>query len=42
MKARGLDPKRLRMAAICSVCAESFEKQMKQFVALLEKLPLAS
>ena len=42
MKARGLDPKRLRMAAICSVCAESFEKQMKQFVALLEKLDLAS
>ncbi len=41
MKQRGIDPKRLRMAAICSVCAESFEKQMKQFVAVLQQLDTA-
>jgi len=41
LKERGIDAKRLRMAAICSVCAESFEKQMKQFVAVLQKLDAA-
>ncbi|HBX49760.1 MAG TPA: hydrogenase iron-sulfur subunit [Bacteroidales bacterium] len=31
MKQKGLDPARLRMAALCSVCSESFVKQMKTF-----------
>lgn len=38
MKKRGIAAKRLRMAAICSVCAESFEKQMHQFVNALQSL----
>ena len=29
MKERAIDPARLRMAAICSVCSESFVKQME-------------
>jgi F420-non-reducing hydrogenase iron-sulfur subunit len=31
MKERKIEPARLRMAAICSVCSESFVKQMKSF-----------
>jgi coenzyme F420-reducing hydrogenase delta subunit len=31
MKEKNMDPARLRMAAICSVCSESFVKQMKSF-----------
>ncbi|HNS17837.1 MAG TPA: hydrogenase iron-sulfur subunit [Bacteroidales bacterium] len=31
MKARGMDPARLKMAAICSVCAEAFARHMKNF-----------
>lgn len=31
MKQKNLDPARLRMAAICSVCSESFVKQIKSF-----------
>lgn len=31
MKGRNIDPARLRMAAICSVCSESFVKQIKTF-----------
>lgn len=31
MKERKIDPARLRMAAICSVCSESFVKQIKSF-----------
>ncbi len=31
MKERNIDPARLRMAAICSVCSESFVKQIKTF-----------
>ncbi|MBN1597479.1 MAG: hydrogenase iron-sulfur subunit [Bacteroidales bacterium] len=31
MKEMNLDPARLRMAAICSVCSEAFVKQMKSF-----------
>lgn len=42
MKERGMDGKRLRMAAICSVCAESFEKQMAQFGSTLQALNQAS
>ena len=35
MKKMNIDPARLRMAAICSVCSESFVKQMKNFNDLL-------
>lgn len=31
MKEKNIEPARLRMAAICSVCSESFVKQMKNF-----------
>ena len=31
MKQKDIDPARLRMAAICSVCSEAFVKQMKSF-----------
>ena len=31
LKAEGLAPQRLKMAAICSVCAENFAKHMNQF-----------
>ena len=31
MRAKDIEPARLRMAAICSVCSESFVKQMKSF-----------
>ncbi len=31
MKAVGIDPARLRMAAICSVCSESFVKHVTSF-----------
>ena len=31
LKAEGLLPQRLKMAAICSVCAENFAKYMNQF-----------
>ena len=32
MEEKGLDPSRLKMAAICSVCSEPFVKHMKNFV----------
>jgi coenzyme F420-reducing hydrogenase delta subunit len=37
MKERNIEPARLRMAAICSVCSESFVKQMKSFNEYLLK-----
>ncbi len=37
MKDRNIDPARLRMAAICSVCSEAFVKQMKNFHEYLSK-----
>lgn len=37
MKEKNIDPARLRMAAICSVCSESFVKQIKSFNAYLLK-----
>ena len=40
MKERAIDPARLRMAAICSVCSESFLKQIRSFYEyLLKSLP---
>jgi coenzyme F420-reducing hydrogenase delta subunit len=35
MKEQGIEPARLKMAAICSVCSEPFVKHMKNFVAEL-------
>ena len=35
----GLDPGRVKMAAICSVCAEPFVNHMKQFGKSLAELP---
>ncbi|MDE1985950.1 MAG: hydrogenase iron-sulfur subunit [Alphaproteobacteria bacterium] len=34
----GQDPRRLKMGAICSVCAEPFVSHMKQFADTLRKL----
>jgi len=39
MKGKNIEPARLRMAAICSVCSESFVKQMKSFNEYLLKNP---
>jgi F420-non-reducing hydrogenase iron-sulfur subunit len=38
MQEAGIDPKRLRMAAICSVCAEHFTKYVREFSELLAGL----
>ena len=38
MRAQGLEPQRLKMAAICSVCAESFVKYMREFSQQLVEL----
>ncbi len=35
MKAKGWDPARLKMAAICSVCSEPFVKHIKSFTEYL-------
>lgn len=37
MKAKNIDPARLKMAAVCSVCAESFVKHMDSFTKYLSK-----
>jgi F420-non-reducing hydrogenase iron-sulfur subunit len=41
LKAEGLSPQRLKMAAICSVCAENFAKHMNQFTEALLALRAA-
>jgi F420-non-reducing hydrogenase iron-sulfur subunit len=38
MKQKSIEPARLKMAAICSVCSESFVKQMKSFNEYLLKI----
>lgn len=38
MRDKGLKPSRLKMAAICSVCADPFVKQITSFMKELEKL----
>jgi len=38
LKAEGLSPQRLKMAAICSVCAENFAKHMTGFSEALVSL----
>lgn len=37
MKEKGIDPARLKMAALCSVCSESFVKQIRSFNEYLLK-----
>ena len=38
MKERNINPKRIRMAAICSVCAEPFANHMANFTKILTEL----
>lgn len=38
MKAKNISPKRIRMAAICSVCAEPFAGHMENFSKILNEL----
>ncbi|MEI6877215.1 MAG: hydrogenase iron-sulfur subunit, partial [Spirochaetota bacterium] len=38
MKEKGISPKRIRMAAICSVCAEPFANHMANFTKILTEL----
>jgi coenzyme F420-reducing hydrogenase delta subunit len=38
MQAAGHDPQRLKMAAICSVCAEHFTRYVRDFSATLAEL----
>lgn len=38
MREKGIDPQRLKMAAVCSVCAEPFVKYMREFSAQLSEL----
>lgn len=38
MAERGLEPQRLKMAAVCSVCAEPFANYMREFAAALDRL----
>ncbi|MBN2482220.1 MAG: hydrogenase iron-sulfur subunit [Bacteroidales bacterium] len=37
MKQKDMDPARLRMSAVCSVCSEAFVRQMKSFNEYLSK-----
>jgi coenzyme F420-reducing hydrogenase delta subunit len=38
MKKKNISPKRIRMAALCSVCAEPFVKHMQNFSRILNEL----
>jgi coenzyme F420-reducing hydrogenase delta subunit len=38
LKENSIEPARIKMAAICSVCAESFQKYMIHFGAALKKM----
>jgi coenzyme F420-reducing hydrogenase delta subunit len=38
MKEKSINPKRIRMAAICSVCAEPFASHMNNFTKILTEL----
>lgn len=38
LRANGIEPQRLKMAAVCSVCAESFVKYMTEFSQMLAEL----
>jgi F420-non-reducing hydrogenase iron-sulfur subunit len=38
MKAKGIQPQRLKMAALCSVCADPFVSYMREFSQMLKEL----
>jgi F420-non-reducing hydrogenase iron-sulfur subunit len=38
LKEKGYDPKRVKMAAVCSVCADPFVNYMHEFSAMLAEL----
>lgn len=38
LRQNDIDPARIKMAALCSVCAEPFQKHMKQFGNTLRKI----
>ena len=38
LKANGIDPSRLRMSGICSVCSEAFAKHVKSLYEAVQKL----
>ncbi|HEX9109092.1 MAG TPA: hydrogenase iron-sulfur subunit, partial [Longimicrobiales bacterium] len=38
MKAAGYQPQRVKMAALCSVCAEPFVNHMREFSEMLTRL----
>jgi coenzyme F420-reducing hydrogenase delta subunit len=38
MQEQGYAPQRLKMAALCSVCAEPFVKYMREFSQMLTEL----
>ena len=42
MRAKNISPKRIRMAAICSVCAEPFASHMSNFSKILSELETGS
>lgn len=42
LRAAGIDPGRVKTAAICSVCSEPFVNHMKQFGKTLGELPVAA
>ncbi|MFW5941489.1 MAG: hydrogenase iron-sulfur subunit [Chloroflexota bacterium] len=43
MKERGLDPRRLRLTAICTVCTKAFLNEIKQMNELLQEIgPVAA
>ncbi len=42
LQQEGLEPARVKMAALCSVCAEPFVSHMKQFGKALGELPAAA
>ncbi len=41
MKAAGFQPQRVKMAALCSVCAEPFVNHMREFAEMLTELNAA-
>lgn len=42
MREQGLEPQRLKMAAVCSVCAEPFVNYMREFSEVLQRLNASS
>jgi coenzyme F420-reducing hydrogenase delta subunit len=38
MKERGIDPRRLRLVAMCTVCTQPFLKEVKQMIGVLQEI----